>query len=202
MVFYINLDHRNDRRILIEQELDNMNIIYERYSACLVKYPFGYMGCTISHIGVLKLAKERGYKNIIIFEDDFKFIVDSDTFRQMINDFFVQHSDYNVAMLSYNLATSPPLVKINNLVSEAESASTTSGYIVNHTFYDDLINTFSDTLFFAEKTLWNGFALDQMWKVLQGAGSKFYIFNTRIGVQRASISDCGNGIYIDSKGQY
>ena len=29
-----------------------------------------YMGCTLSHLGIINIAKERGYKRVMVIEDD------------------------------------------------------------------------------------------------------------------------------------
>ena len=80
-IFYINLDKHVDRRNEMEQEFEKMDIIhhnqpnpdnkitYERFSA--IKHEIRDVGRGQSHIGILKLAKERNYSTIIIFEDDF-----------------------------------------------------------------------------------------------------------------------------------
>ena len=75
-IFYINLDKRTDRRAEIEQELQQFNLYdkAERFPAIPVPNQ-GILGCTMSHLAVLKLAKERKYKQVLILEDDFFFII-------------------------------------------------------------------------------------------------------------------------------
>ena len=77
-IFYINLEKRTDRREQIEMELKKMEITAERF----VGIPFepGIVGCGKSHLEVLKLAKDRKYKNVLILEDDFTFLVDRKNF--------------------------------------------------------------------------------------------------------------------------
>jgi len=101
-IIYINLDKRIDRRTDIEKELNDFGLEYERFQA--IETPgFGILGCGQSHLAVLKLAKERGYKNILIFEDDFTFLVSKEEFENELNKFFDLNIDYNVCMLSYNI---------------------------------------------------------------------------------------------------
>ena len=73
-IFYINLDHRTDRRAEIEGELSRFDLKFERFPA--IAHKIGGVGCGTSHLEVIKLAKKRGYKNVVIFEDDIEFIVD------------------------------------------------------------------------------------------------------------------------------
>lgn len=101
-IIYINLNKRTDRREQIENELNNFKLSYERFEA--ISTPdFGAYGCGLSHLAVLKIAKERNYKNILILEDDFQFLVSKEIFEENLKTFFESNIDYNVCMLSYNL---------------------------------------------------------------------------------------------------
>lgn len=77
-IIYINLDKRIDKLEEINNELKNYNLYdkAERFSA--VYHSSGTVGCGKSHLSVLKMAKERKYKNILILEDDFYFVVSKD----------------------------------------------------------------------------------------------------------------------------
>ena len=73
-IFYINLDKRADRRYEIEEELNKMELPFERFTA--IETPGrGILGCGYSHLSVFKMAKERKYRNVLIFEDDFYFLI-------------------------------------------------------------------------------------------------------------------------------
>ncbi len=192
MVFYINLDKRIDRRSQIEYEFKNYGICkYERFSAIYKPYPLGFLGCTLSHLGVLKLAKERGYKNIMIVEDDFAFKVSRDVFEAHIKEFFDLNIDYNVLSLQYH--ENEPCIHINDIVSEVVNIQHTGCYLVNFNFFDTIIDTYQESAELLEKSHCVAFSLDLMWKKHQGKGSKFFRFNTgHLGVQRAGFSDIGN----------
>ncbi len=60
MIIYINLNKRTDRRELIEEELNNYKLKYERFEA-IDGQNFGLYGCLLSHLNVLKIARDRGY---------------------------------------------------------------------------------------------------------------------------------------------
>ena len=105
-VFYINLDRRTDRRDHIESTFKEYGIDkYERFSA--IPDEFGIVGCTKSHQAVLKLAKQRGYKNVLIFEDDFEFLVSPEEFEKTVCKMFSSTNkksfDGDVCMFSYNV---------------------------------------------------------------------------------------------------
>jgi len=191
-IFYINLAHRTDRRSEIEHELESMGLSSqaERFDAIFMKP--GAFGCGYSHISVLKLAKERGYKNVLILEDDFMFVVDKETLETQCKLFFENVKEYNVCLFGYNTIKSeecefPFLQKVLN-------SQTTSGYLINENFYDILIDNFETAMI----NLKNGFihwiySIDQYWKILQPS-SAWYQFKNRIGKQRPNYSDIAESI--------
>jgi glycosyl transferase family 25 len=184
---YINLDKRVDRRGEILSEFNKIGIPEEKiYRVPGVECNLGALGCTLAHINALKFAKENGFKHFIIFEDDFTFVVDSDTFNNNLVKFFDLNLNYHVAMLGYNLQKSEPF---NELLGYAREAQTASCYLVNNTFVDTLIDCLSKG---AKQLAATGkhwiYINDQYWKRLQNEG--WYYFMTRIGIQRAGFSDC------------
>lgn len=183
-VFFINLDKRTDRRAEVEGEFARVGLDVERFVG--IERKPGIVGCGLSHLGCLKLAKERGYKNVLIFEDDFEFLVSSDEFWAALRRFFEDEIDYDVIMLSYLLHKGEPY---NDYLHKVLYASTASGYIVNSCFYDSLIELYEGGLPLLESTgkHWI-YANDQIWKDLQPV-SRWYAFQTRLGRQRGSFSD-------------
>jgi GR25 family glycosyltransferase involved in LPS biosynthesis len=188
--FYINLDHRTDRRAEVEAELEKMGIPCERFPA--VKWSPGIVGCNYSHIAVLKEARNRGYDSVLIFEDDFQFIVDKDTFWSTMSSIEREVADsYDVVMLSYNAGHESTYKPYSDNLIKILGAQTTSGYIVHSRMYDDLINIWEMA---TPKLIETGqhwiYALDQIWKRLQ-PGSNWYASKIRLGLQRPSFSDIG-----------
>jgi glycosyl transferase family 25 len=188
-IFYINLDHRADRREEIEAELTKAGITnFERFPA--IRSNPGIIGCGLSHLAVLKLARSRGYRNVLIFEDDFEFLVDRETFWKYMEDLFKEVKSYDVIMLAYYAPQTEPF---SALVQKVKEAQTASGYLVHSKFYDALITLYEDAIPKLVDTgeHWN-YANDQVWKLLQPI-SEWYSTTTRIGKQRASMSDTGTG---------
>jgi GR25 family glycosyltransferase involved in LPS biosynthesis len=186
MVFYINLDSRSDRKEDIEKELNEYELNYERIPAVEISY-FGALGASYSHLNALCIAKERGYKNILIMEDDFTFTVSKDEFENEMEQFFTSNIDYDVCLLSYNLENYCECEK--DFLYKIQFAQTASGYLVNEKYYDLLIENFresSDKLG-ATWVTWV-YAVDVYWKHLQ-IKDNWYCFKNRIGVQKASYSD-------------
>lgn len=194
-VFYINLDRRTDRRGEFESQAKVYDLQYERFPA--IAKDMGILGCTLSHLEVLKIARERNYKNVLIFEDDFEFLIDKEQFESEIEQIFTHSSnsntDFDICMISYNLMDSIDSEEYPFLM-RAKDVQTASGYIINQHYYDKVINLFEYAVPLLEQTgeHWN-YANDQVWKQLQ-PHDKWYCTKTRIGRQRISYSDNNNTI--------
>lgn len=87
-VYYINLAQRKDRRELFERRSAKLGITATRFEAIVPDPEYVQMlydgqedttraqkiGCTLSHQGIIRLAREKGLKNVLIFEDDCLFL--------------------------------------------------------------------------------------------------------------------------------
>jgi len=201
-VFYINLASRPDRRQQFETQATLYGISYERFDA--IPHTFGIVGCTRSHQAVYRLAQERQYKNVLIFEDDFEFLVPRQVFEQEIAQIFAPiptattpHTPapqtppldppIDVCMLAYNLNASEPSRSPHLL--RVYDAQTASAYIVNASYLPTLIDLYDAAIPLLERTRehWK-YANDQAWKVLQYTDG-WYCTKTRIGKQRDGYSD-------------
>jgi len=193
-IIYINLDKRIDRLQQINDEFKRFNLEdkTERFPA--IYHPSGTVGCGKSHLAVLKLAKERKYKNVLILEDDFHFVVSKDDFEYNLKLFFENVKEYDVCLISYNLNKAescefPFLLKLLD-------GQTASGYLVNQNYYDALINLYEKAIPLLESTGQHWiYANDQIWKQLQ-AIDNWYCFKTRLGKQKAGFSD-NSQTYVD-----
>jgi glycosyl transferase family 25 len=82
-VIYINLDHREDRRKIMDTFFEKGNIPTEkivRFSAIRAKKG---VGCLRSHAGALSMAKENGWKNVLILEDDLEWLDFENGYKQL-----------------------------------------------------------------------------------------------------------------------
>ena len=73
-IYCINLDSRKDRWQTCLDEFNKVGLTnqVERFSG--IKLSPGQAGCTKSHYELIKLAKSRGEKTILVLEDDFQFV--------------------------------------------------------------------------------------------------------------------------------
>ena len=184
-IVYINLLRRPDRRQNIENELQSIGVkapVIEIFRA--IDYPeVGIYGCSESHLAVLRLAKERKYPNILIMEDDFKFLVNAETFESQLEHLFSRPDGFDVCMLAYNMIKKEPCPG-DPLMMYARDVQTASGYIVNQRMYDPLISTYeiANPLLLKTRRHWL-YANDQSWKHLQGNGN-WLAFVNATGEQR------------------
>ena len=195
-IFFINLDKHVDRRNEMEQEFEKMDIIhhnqpntdnkitYERFSA--IKHEIRDVGRGQSHIGILKLAKERNYSTIIIFEDDFSFTVTKEEFYKQLGYLDGVYMDACIlsdGYMGHNVTNmTPNLYRLFN-------AKTTSGYLINCRYNDTLINCFQTAVENLERT--NNhllYTIDVAWNQLQ-ATDPWYTLKTMIGQKRLVCSD-------------
>ena len=135
------------------------------------------------------MAKEKKYKNILIFEDDFYFVAPKRIVNLMLNNFFNSefHDNYNVLMLSYNLKKFEPTK--NKYLLKVLNAKTTSGYLITEKYYDTFLELLESKLELL-KTTKNTvlYAIDQCWCELQEKDN-WYCFKERLGKQMKGYSD-------------
>ena len=138
---------REDRLSWATKEFKAANLTYEIIEAVdgsliesdRVDIDRGNMGCTLSHLKALKLAKERNLRNILICEDDIDFIQGiQQKFNDMINQLPVW---WDVLYLGYNPVPfrQPMLLDFSRNLKRANSVLTTHCIGVNARMYQDLI---------------------------------------------------------------
>jgi len=184
-IFYINLDRRQDRRIETEKLLDELvddKSLIERFSTIDVHN--GSIGCALSHLEVLRISLSRGYKKIIIFEDDIE-LNDTNGISGQLGEITVE-TDWKVIMLSGNVKK---MTHKHGTIVSIEEAQTTAAYAVRMDYAENLIHSFEDSL----RMLNDGVhpdkaAIDQNWKKLQEQEG-WYGFNPMPLRQRSGYSD-------------
>ena len=170
--YYINLDERVDRREHFEKNIKCMPFFssVERMSA--VKHPDGAIGCGMSHINALLMAKQHypGDSYVAIFEDDFC-LLDTEVCESFVASFakICDSDEWDCILLTPRGKT---LVTDNNMTQcgfkHIIESQTATGYIVKMIMVDVLIENLKTSvgqlLRGGEK---NTYAIDQYWKKLQ-----------------------------------
>jgi len=188
-IFYINLDKRTDRKEEIEKELNNFGLPFERFSA--ITHENSAVGCSYSHLEILKTARDKGYKNILILEDDFTFLIDKTEFEYYLDKLFNNFNNFNVCFLSYSCNNFEEIAD-HPYIKRVQDSLTSSGYIINEKYYSTLINLLEvvTPLFVETNRHWE-YAIDAAWKTLQKT-DMWICFDKRIGKQRPGFSDITN----------
>ena len=165
--FFINLDERPDRLEHVTNELLKIGCVNpERFPA--VKTEFGAIGCSISHIKCLELAKERNYPYVFICEDDIVFLkpdVLVENITKFSKSFLI--NCFKVLLIGGN--NCPPYYNVTKFCIKVLNCQTALGYIVKQSYYDTLIANMKEGLHFLLKDPQNKpmFAVDMYWKKLQ-----------------------------------
>ena len=158
-VFVINLDSRKDRMLKMTKLLNELGIDnWERFPAIKPnfnsiepreyrdyhkiqklnkKYVKGSIGCKYSHLAILKLAKKRNYKNVLILEDDVIFTGSRNFLRLGLRE--MEYMDAKIVYLGLNKAK---YKSIDDLVSlnYVQDGLCTHSYLALSKHYDYLIN--------------------------------------------------------------
>jgi GR25 family glycosyltransferase involved in LPS biosynthesis len=189
---FINLASRPDRLQHVTLELKKMNIEAERINA--IKMAEGAIGCTLSHIRCLELAKERQYPHVFIVEDDITFLQPdllSENLKKFEENLELQRWD--VLIIGGN--NCPPYTKVNDYCIRAFNNQTTTGYIVKSHYYDTLIQNFKESAQMLMRNPHNKreFALDMYWKRLQQTGVWLMIVPATV-TQYQDYSDIENRV--------
>jgi glycosyl transferase, family 25 len=188
-IVYINLDTRTDRRDLTEIELQKGGLVAERVSAVVgnpgyeVNIKPGEVGCLLSHMKCIQIAKDRGWDKILIFEDDIEV---RDDFKTLFDTYCQQVPDnWDMIYLGGNhwgrdlsMKNHPPLVKITENVSRTTHTLTTHAYIMKNTMYDRTIDYISNM----------SQQVDMLYVKLQNEFNT-YAFRPSLVWQRKDVSD-------------
>jgi len=188
-VVYINLKKRTDRRKHIESLLSTYDIPAERFEA--IEHSYGLYGCGLSHLAVLKMARDNGWRNVLILEDDILFNLPKQDFEQDIERLFTQGPAFDVCMLDINLQHSHQVPPYDWLIG-VDYAHCAGAYIVKQHYYQQLIDLYEWALPLLLQTgaHWI-YANDAVWGKLQGNG-KWYTFKEQVCRQMSGYSDTKN----------
>ena len=183
--FYINLESRPDRKKHVEEQLKIIGIQAERFNA--IKLPNGALGCSMSHLKCLEIAKENNWDHVLIVEDDIKFL-NPELFVNQLNKFLNCHNEWDVVLIAGN--NLPPHEIIDNTCVKVSHCQTTTGYIVKSHYYNTLIDNIRNgiTNLIKEPSKHFFYAIDKYWFKLQQKDN-WYLITPLTVTQREDYSD-------------
>ena len=135
--FYINLESRPDRKQNIEKELLKVGINAQRFNA--IKLANGALGCSMSHLRCLEIAKQNGWDHVLIVEDDIQFLQPR-VFVEQFNKVLISNKEFDVILLAGNNV--PPFIRVDESCVKVSRCQTTTGYYVKGHYFDVLISHF------------------------------------------------------------
>ena len=183
--FFINLDSRPDRKQHVEGQMSTLGIQAERFKA--IKLKNGAIGCSMSHIKLLEMAKANDWPHVLIVEDDILFTKPA-IFVEQLNRFLAMHKDFDVALFAGN--NMPPYAVVDDSCVRVSKCQTTTGYLVQRHYYDTLIANYKKGIECLMREPHNHalYAIDKYWFHLQ-ALHKWYLITPLTVVQREDYSD-------------
>ena len=185
--FYINLDHRTDRKEHVTNQLTNLGLHgFERFNA--IKMENGAVGCSMSHLKILQTAFQNNWDHVLIVEDDITFL-DLDLFKANFETFLQRNgNNWDVILLAGN--NMPPYDTIDDVCIKVKRCQTTTGYLVNGHYIKKLMENVKMglTQLMYKPASHAMYAIDKFWFLLQ-AVDKWYLIIPPTVVQREDYSD-------------
>lgn len=155
--FYINLDYREDRNELMKNQLSELGLdkLISRVSAVSVTNSTVYSldnqelitsisrATAESHRKIIKIAKERKYKNVLILEDDALFYSDDnikgiEIIEKSLDD-LNKISGWEIFFLGTNIHDETLHLVSDNII-KCNCCVSTHAYILNENSYDKLLS--------------------------------------------------------------
>ena len=159
-IYIINLAHRTDRwdkcidqltkykiknytqfQAIRPEALDTQPIHYYNTMSNQTneKYIIGALGCKLSHLAVIKDAKQKQYKSILILEDDF--LLTTNFLNKLtisLHNITKMHKTNTMCYLGFGRGKVNP-TNMHHIV-KLDGVLTTHAYILYSPFYDTVIN--------------------------------------------------------------
>lgn len=149
-IYVINLDRRPERWAEALREMEKWQIYAERFSAVdgqtLANQGYtlslGAVGLIKTNLNILQEAKAKGYKQILILEDDIFFTYEIVNFLQYYN---LVPDDWKMLYFSGNhnghvLGVMPPAI-VNDRVLRIHETYSTHAVAIKAEFFDTIIET-------------------------------------------------------------
>jgi len=131
-----------------------------------VKMQAGNIGCALSHIKCVELAKSHDWPQVFICEDDITF-----TNPPVLMNGIMKLTDSNIPwdVLVIGGNNCPPFVELNDSFARVMNIQTTTGYIVKKHYYDILLDNFREGVksLMREPDKKRIYSIDIYWKLLQ-----------------------------------
>lgn len=169
--FYINLDRRPDRRAWMEEEqlpLVGLQHCVRRFAA--IERPDGALGCTLSHLSLLRQACAEKWDHLLVLEDDVWFAQPEVFVRQCNRALRLAEGRWDVLLLAGNTASpARPVPGTQGACVQVSRCQTTTAYLVRGAYLPVLLQNVEEGLrrLQAQPSERSRFAIDRHWFELQ-----------------------------------
>lgn len=181
-VVYINLERSLDRNERMKEVLKPFGDKVIRFNAVDIPEK-GHIGCAKSHIGVLEMAIENKWKNVLILEDDIKWNHTEIGYKNLKT---LLENSYDVILLGGTYS-----VYDNNTYKLSQSCWT-GAYIIKQNYYHTLLNVYKRAYSLLQRRYINNFYIDTIWWILMKKDN-WYIIIPNLLYETEQFS------YIDNK---
>lgn len=188
-VVYINLDKRPDRNEHMKKMTSTFGDKVIRFEA--IEDTHGYLGCARSHIGLLELAIQENWKNVLVLEDDAEWNNLEENYERLER---LSTLDYDILLLG-----GVAVIKDNN--DKVYSSQTTASYLIQNHYYQTLLANFKEAYECLKREGYGMFAIDQYWKQLQKKDKWYIVSNPCMIYQKPDYSDIENA-YVDYRNAF
>jgi hypothetical protein len=185
-ILYINLSFREDRKEHMETQFKHIGCLeYERFNA--VHLENGAVGCSMSHLKCIEMAKKNKWDHVWICEDDTEFL-SPEVLKTQVTLFLEKQKEWDVLLLAGNNML--PYKPYDDTAIQILNCQTTTSYIVKQQYYDKMIQNYKDGI---HKLLKNPkethkYCIDKYWLHLQREDSWYLIIPLTV-IQREDYSD-------------
>ena len=183
--FYINLDHRTDRKEHFENLKTNFSFFKNIQRLSAIQETNGAIGCGKSHILALEKCLEYDDDVFMICEDDL--LISNNNFISFINTIDI-NADWDILTLTPSGDIIPNQELPNNYI-RINNNQTTTGYIIKRNMIPILIINLKEAI---DGLTRDGkgeiYCIDQYWKRLQNE-YKFYYYKYVFAGQLVGYSD-------------
>jgi len=191
-VLYINLDKRDDRNRHILNQLALVGLDKKAQRVKAVELENGALGCSMSHLKCIEMAKKNGWPHVLVCEDDVSFLYPNVLklqFDGCMEELAKQGpNSWDVILLAGN--NMMPYKPVNDTCIQVTHCLTTTCYLVRSEYYDTLIQNYKEgiNLFMKNPENKKEYAIDKYWLSLQ-ENDKWFLITPLTVVQREDYSD-------------
>ena len=196
-IYIINMEKRVDRYDAVLRELSAARAPLDRVTRVEAIVPTdsfrdpqltATVGCLESHLAVLRRARDNGFANVLVLEDDFCFTSDLDRHLQDLASFFARQYQYWLCLLGTS-KYGEIVVKDDLVCLSFQPCTTTVGYLISQ---EGIGHVLAVQEYALQKLKETGdtkrYAADRYWTTLQPF-EKFMVFRRKFGFQATSFSD-------------